>query len=32
MPYYARFGAKKTFGLRMYINNIEAKKLIGIYF
>ena len=32
MPYYARFGAKKTFGLRMYINNIDAKKLIDIYF
>ncbi len=32
IPYYARFGAKKTFGLRMYINNIDAKKLIDIYF
>jgi hypothetical protein len=30
--YYARYGAKKTVGLRMFMDTIAAQKLVDIYF
>ncbi len=32
MPYYMRFGAIKTGGLRMAIETKEAKKIVDLYF
>ncbi len=32
MPYYSRYGAKRTSGLRMFIDNVGAKKLVENYF
>ena len=32
VPYYTRYGAKEHFGLRMFIDDNNAKKLIDLYF
>jgi hypothetical protein len=32
VPYYTRYGAKNLYGLRMFIDDDNAKKLIDLYF
>jgi hypothetical protein len=32
IPYYLRFGARRSFGIRMVIEPNEAKKLVDLYF
>ncbi|MNY75069.1 hypothetical protein D3C86_2142520 [compost metagenome] len=32
IPYYRRFGAKHSFGIRMVVEPAEAKKLVDLYF